>query len=546
PAPIPTNGFAPYRLTDRSGDAERPLILDRQQRQLAVVDGALPPAVGDELRLTPLPASFADDEDPVDVATSVGGLTVVLVWTTSDAAIRLVNPDGSLRAIQTLRGLRRPVAIAWADEENLLVMAPTASGTGLATYPFVIDREQLDPSVASFPRLNLHDGPFVRSTDGFARIRLRAVSPADPPRIEVLDAILRERVDPAEAIARSARVPWVQDQRGTFAWLDAGGDILASGAAPASRTLVGAPTGLQDMRVTLDGILLLALATGIRWIDLKDRWDPTTLSAADFGLAAPPDRLAADGKDGTIGLDTNSGTLIELHGHPLPRLMPGPVAGDVFRPHPENSNPPRLRALPEATFDADETPIAIAGSPEGTVFVLCWRPDQSAVVRRLTPRASGLSNGTAAPRRLAAPQRLAGVRRPYSLGFIDEETLVVLVATEGGGTTAVAYPFESFEETEASVLEPLGDHYPLGRHDEGPLVQSTTLPASYVSLLETLDPPGRPRPLRRMQTPQIASRGQARENRRIDSGTVGTIWHRAYLEAVLPQGCGARLRLAAT
>ena len=345
---------------------------------------------------------------------------------------------------------------------------------------------------------------------------------------------------PADAAARWALPCMVSDAHGTFAFFDAGsGDVHASGAMTSSVSIHSPAAAPSDMLVGADGVLFLLEGADVVLVDLRDRWDDVRLGQPGFA----PARLAEAGGSVWI-LDRTHRLLGRLSGKPLPRRGLRVRAPDVFEPHDENPDAPRLgvRALPLA---AGEDPIDIAASEDGRVALLVWRGTNEALVRFVSPEGA-----------LGAAHVLAEVARPYSLGWLDRDTLAVLVATlhrpdpEGpeipGGSEVVTYVAEHHDGD--TVRQPLGEVYPLPGHDLARFVRGVSPPLRYGVQRAAGAPMPPPRKLTRVSATFRATGGELRvpEDAPIDGGQVGFVWHRAYVEAHFPPSCGARLEVAAS
>jgi phage tail-like protein len=336
----------------------------------------------------------------------------------------------------------------------------------------------------------------------------------------------------AAAEARLALVPQALDAHGTFAYYEPESrEIRALGAAPGERVLLALAPGdaLSDMALGHDGILYLALGDRVLAFDTRERWQPVAVRPAP-GEAPGFDafRLAADPAGGVWVLDRGARELFRLRGEPLREVI-REFDGDVFRPDPENPNPPRLERTHALADDAE--PVALAVSSGGDAIALFWGPDASASIAQV------FADGRRGPLR-----RLVGVARPFSIAWQDAATLVVLVAT-AGGSELVPYAWQEG----AGELAPLGGIYPLVRHTNGPFAHALREPARYPSV-EPAAPtlPAMPRPAVRLSVPELARSGVARNRRWLDGGRPDFEWHRLYFEAVIAAQCGLRLWLAAS
>lgn len=332
-------------------------------------------------------------------------------------------------------------------------------------------------------------------------------------------------VDPE---ARVDAVPHSVDAFGTYAFYDAATESVAAAGAAPGQVVLGTFTGrpVSDLALGHDGVLYVCNAGALTWIDPRGRWTEATRS--DPALTAF--RLAARLDGGMFVLDREHRQIWIAEGQPLPTAAGRRFHGDVFRPDPENADPPRLRLL--ATLAADEDPVALASNREGHVVVLCWLPSRQACVRRVA------RDGRLGPRVL-----LAGVERPFSVRWLDTSTVLVLVETT---TSIEPLPYDVPEGDAALTAPPLGGVYPLVDYSGGPLAHSSREPARYPVQRAASPFPDAPRPLVRLSAPELARGAEASSAHPLDSRQTGTVWHRAYLEAVVPEHCGVRLWLAAT
>lgn len=358
----------------------------------------------------------------------------------------------------------------------------------------------------------------------------------DSPESPALDLAVQSTLR-ARARRRLVSVPRTRDQFGTVAfWNPLTRTVMALGAVP-GEVPIYLPPGTRvatDLAIGYDGVLYMAIEGRVVMQDRRDRWDPVTLEAAGFTAW----RLAAAPEGGAWVLDRENRKLARVHGLPFPTRPLGPYSPDTFRPCHENPDSPKLTILGAATFAANEEPVALACSPEGRLAVLIWGDFISqAQVRCLA--ASG---------KFQEPIELIGERHPYSIAWVETDRIAVL--SPDFNTEAPVY---LISET-ARKARPVGDLYPLRDYDNGPFLNGVTLPPHYGTRRETAsaaDPSKkevvtRSSPLYHLSLPSFAREGKASNKAPIDSGSGQTAWHRLYIEADIPEGCGVRVLLAAT
>jgi phage tail-like protein len=336
---------------------------------------------------------------------------------------------------------------------------------------------------------------------------------------------------PTIAEERLDVIPQTLDQYGNRAYWDGqNNSIVATGAMAGELAILtpkpemGEPS---DMAMGHDGVLYVAFKNLVLLHDRRERWRDQTVSAPGF----TPWRLAAipDGGMWVLGRDPGGvARLAKVQGLPFPDRPYTPCGYDVFRPCPENPDPPRLVFLDDIGWPAGETPVALACSFEGKLVILSWRTgDSSAAFIRILDDAG----------RLTAPVRLNGGSRPYSISWVSHQRFAVLLA----GVDSEAPVYEVDESS--TLLWPVGELYPLKRtFNGGPFLHGLHYPPRY----PTLDGC---RSLRRLSFPFYVKQGFA-DNDRIhapfDSGNPQMVWHRLYLEAVIPRSCGIKIWLAAS
>ena len=359
-----------------------------------------------------------------------------------------------------------------------------------------------------------------RGTLRLASERLRDVD-EDAARAEALLSTRRRAVDAFEtwAMWRDAE-PGVDPEEP-----NAPPGIFAGGAVPGERRIFRSDPPPDDFCVDVLGVLYLALDGAVVLHDLRDRWDDTSLTAADFTAG----QLAAHPEGGVWALDRTRRALAQVTELPLPRRPYAPYGPGVFRPDEEDPRPPSIRVA--ATLDASLDPVALAVSPDGRVGVICWRADADAVLVRLDDQDRPLP-----------PIELVGARWPYSLTWLSGDRIAIM---QTNLNEARAYlidaPLDEWAEPAPEL--PHGDLYPLQRELAGdiePFTQGLKLPPRYPDDTERL------RKLHKLSARSLARHGQADNLTRIDSRDPRTVWHRLYLEAALPPGTSVTVSLAAS
>jgi len=150
--------------------------------------------------------------------------------------------------------------------------------------------------------------------------------------------------------------------------------------------------------------------------------------------------------------------------------------------------------------------------------------------------------------------RLNGLQFPYTFAWTSDTSIATRVtrvprealvfdiadAIDPGARQGVAF------DPAVDGFDPSGDVYPLRDPSTGPFSHTLALPPRYPSL-PGADDDGIPTvPLHRLSAPAYRESGEGRCALPFDSGTTATVWHRVYLEAVLPPHCNCIVYLAAT
>ena len=354
---------------------------------------------------------------------------------------------------------------------------------------------------------------------------LDGLADSAPPVDASIESALRQK-----AQLRLASVPRTRDQFGTLAAWDAlTRMVMASGAVPGA-VPVFVPPGSRvttDLAIGHDGVLYMAIDGQVVMQDRRDRWDPVTVEAAGFKAW----RLAAAPDGGVWVLDRESRKLARVRGLPFPTRPFGDYSPETLRPCQENPDPPRLIIATGAVLPANEEPVAIACNPDGTVAVLTWRD----AVADARIRCLGANN------QFQDAVDLIGARHPYSMAWVSPDRVAVLLPDFN--TEAPVYLISGT----APKARPVGDLYPLRDYDNDPFLNGVTLPPHYGTRRAAGSTPdlAASSPLHHLSLPSFAREGKASSNASIDSGSGQTAWHRIYMEADIPSGCGIKVLLAA-
>jgi phage tail-like protein len=331
--------------------------------------------------------------------------------------------------------------------------------------------------------------------------------------------------------------PMTLDQFGNYArWDASSGMVMAGGSGPGDAPppnevpiYVPGRADVTDLVMGYDGILYVAVGGSLVMIDRRDRWPNYTLTVADFNFW----RLAALPEGGVLALDRNAPQLGKVSGQPLqtgPVDIPNP---GVLRSCQANPNPPQIVA--RCALPPSETYIALApmdSTAQPPQFVLLsWArnnaSNQSAFIRIFNELT--LSSG---------PLQLSGVRFPYSIAWLGNNQLAAFATNLN---EALIYDLSN----SGATLVPAGATYILAANNVGPMVHSFNLPPNYSNL-----PGATPlmQPLLPLSLNTLAASGAATPAGPavIDSGNSQGVWHRMFVEAVIPPRCGAIVWLAAS
>jgi len=375
------------------------------------------------------------------------------------------------------------------------------------------------------------------------------VMPGEPPALEYDDTrralrLARQRreetisEDRSVAETRLALAPQSRDSLGNRAWYEAEWNrIMASGVDDTPLAIYrldenpATANELTDMALGDDGVLYMAVDGSIIMHDRRERWRDAVVSAEGFQAW----RLAPIPGGGAWVLDRAQRTLARLTGYPLSDRALKPYAAGVVRPCRENANPPRLIVMEDVVWPAEEQPVALACNFHGELALLGWLATGDCQLRHVNEYG-----------RLTEPLTLLGSETPYSIAWVSNELLAVLLTgTDSGDTSVLKNEARVYRVARARGSQwPAGDLYPLKRdYNFGPFIHGSDYPPHYPGFSAS-------HALHKISFPFFARLGEAANALPVvsfmDSGAVDTVWHRLYLEAAIPRGCGVRVWLAAS
>lgn len=318
---------------------------------------------------------------------------------------------------------------------------------------------------------------------------------------------------------------------------------------------------ITDHCIGDDEIHYLARAGQVVLRSLVQTFSPISLSLADFAA----ERIAAAPGGGVWALDRVRRRLARTVGAPYPDFGYTTPAWGTFRPSPENPYPPRLVAasgsLELGARDPADVRIAeVAVSLGGRVAVVGWHvPTGDSLLWLRASDIPGDSDGAdeEAPR-IIGPFVLPEVRFAFSIRWRHERQIAVL--TPQDTPLREAFVFDLVERGKGSLNHPpfivlYGGRFPLndwGRtRTPRPFVQAPLGELWYATdagfEAPSADPEDWARPDHRRLLPLSLVHRSAEGHAAlppIDCGNDQQVWHRVYLEGVLPPGTGVRLELA--
>jgi phage tail-like protein len=385
------------------------------------------------------------------------------------------------------------------------------------------------------------DAPAVDYDNCTQRLRLRAR----------LDTTLNGSVDNDLRAVALTQPSMVLDAFGTVAYLDTNENAIftdgayGKGEFPVVLCRFSALVTVRDMAIGYDDVLYVSLLTTgdasqcfIRCIDRRGRWSvapdaPVGNQRFDYALPSGMrgDRLSPAPDGGVWILDREQKRIGRLNGYPLADHLPGTFADTVFRPVQENANPLHISEIP-VPIPGYETLVTIRCNPDGHLALLSKQTsDDETLLRLRNP------DGTWNP---ADILRYAG--QAVSMAWLSEKQLAVLPAPRTDSNycnEAIVYDLEYSLQEKRFKPVPAGGFYPLLNIKNHLFINGTITPPHYPVIN------GRTAALLPMPVMAYYESGEARA-RVLDSGKDGTVWHRLYLEAIIPSGCGFVISIGAT
>jgi hypothetical protein len=353
------------------------------------------------------------------------------------------------------------------------------------------------------------------------RLQLRSVTNTSPPA-----------EDFATAQGLVEAVPMTRDQFGNYArWdgvpNDRGPSIkhtLAGGSGPKDDPLrkeviiFASPEPVSDLAMGYDGILYIALNGALVLVDRRGRWDPYTLSDPNFKFW----RLLALPEGGVLALDRSASQLGKVAGQPMPKGPQDTPNVGVMRPC-DPPNPPRITVRYQ--LPGREVFVAFTAMGDGKIALLSWQAasaDNKVANLRLFNEKAGEG----------AAQQLSTLKWPYAIAWVGEQKLAVLATN-----IKEALIFNLQDAT--GTLVQTGDTYILKDQNVGPFVHAFDQPPHYAVGTDFY-------PLLPLSLNSFAASALTDGAKVIDSGTSQTVWHRMFLEAIIPPRCGVVVWLAAS
>lgn len=344
-----------------------------------------------------------------------------------------------------------------------------------------------------------------------------------------------------------------------YAYFNSGNDkVMATGLdqPPVSLLQLASADGpaphsgryILDLAVSAEGVLYMA-ERETRCVvlhDLRGRFARVWLPLPE-GI---PCRIAPDPRGGVwvlgrpISASYGPGLwLYRVTG--LPRFAAQPYNADVLRPRDESPVPARcvlVAQLPPPLQD-QLTAVDLACSQGGRLVVLVHDGNFAFSLLQLRPDGTWCT-------RLPLKERSSSRAQFYSMAWVDEHRVALLSSLHREALAYEVPPADSVPP-QAQPLLACSDYYPLLIDPQagvglGRFVRSLDLPPQVWSgsFTETTGPIVQT--LVRMPVSSFATHAVVPLAAPLDSGEGQATWHRLYLDASVPAGCGIAFLLAAT
>ncbi len=298
-------------------------------------------------------------------------------------------------------------------------------------------------------------------------------------------------------------------------WDNVRNALLPNGDTAVAHAVFSGGNTPLDLAFGDDDILYVARDGQVELVDTRARFTPKHVSLAGFACS----KLAPAAGGGVYVLDTAQGLLARLTGKPLQEGLFPPSPTQEFAPVIENPAPPSLQRLP---IDPLQHTQAIAVSSQGRLAVLCLDGTHDAKIVVI--------DGAFATSVL----ELQGLKQPAGLAWVNEDEIAIL-ATDAAKLAAHALVY--VVGPSGNVL-PNGRHYPMADPALSGFVNIRGHQARYAGADGSL------RALIPISSVSYARAGTV--ELAIDSGSAETVWHRLFLEAMIPPGCQVIAAVGAT
>ena len=326
--------------------------------------------------------------------------------------------------------------------------------------------------------------------------------------------------------------PQTLDQYGNQAFIDSETNRIVANAVTGSGVVIYDPEDanakITDMLMGHDDVLYIVIDCNIIMHDRRQRWSQqNVIVPAVGGFSAW--RIAAHVDGGVWVLDREHKKIGRVSGMPLHGLAMRRPIPDTAALCAQNPHPPTLNVFNSLNLSSDVTPVALASNHSGQLALLSWRTDSDAVVHLFNKQ------GVSEQEELSDGFTLMGSANPYSIAWVDQQKLALLLA--GVNQESPVYKIEP----QQSGNFPMGELYPLKKDFSfGPFVHQINYPPSYPTVESC-------RSLHRLSYPFYCTQGQAVNHISqgvLDSRSGNHHWHRLFIEAEIPVGCGIKIWLA--